>query len=304
MSDKIRKATHTGDLAIGGMVIPCAVLEDGTRVLTETGITNALLGTRSGGSRRIRRRNASLGTPTPLFLAPGQLKPFIPKDLLSGPLKPLRYHLGRRALVGFEADVLPAVCDVWLKAREAGALQAQQFDKAKKAEILMRGLAHIGITALVDEATGYQEIRDRQALQQILDKFLQAERAKWAKRFPDDFYRQMFRLRNWQWRGMKVNRPSIVGTYTNDFVYDRLAPGVLDELKRLNPKNEKGHRSAKHHQYFTPDIGHPALQQHLGGVVALMRASTNWDQFKRMLQRAYPKVNTNLDLPLDDPPET
>lgn len=43
---------------------------------------------------------------------------------------------------------------------------------AKKAEILVRGLATIGIIALVDEATGYQDIRARKALNQILDKFI------------------------------------------------------------------------------------------------------------------------------------
>jgi len=36
----------------------------------------------------------------------------------------------------------------------------------------MRALAHIGITALVDEATGYQEVRDRLALQKILSNTL------------------------------------------------------------------------------------------------------------------------------------
>jgi len=34
-----------------------------------------------------------------------------------------------------------------------------------------------------------------------------------AKRFPNEFYEQMFRLRGWQWKGMKVNRPQIVGHY-------------------------------------------------------------------------------------------
>ena len=99
---------------------------------------------------------------------------------------------------------------------------------------------------------------------------------------------------------MKVNRPSVVGKYTNDFVWDRLAPGVRDELERLNPRTETGNRRARHHQWLTHDVGHPALQKHISGVMALMRASTRWDQFTRMLQRAYPKINTNLDLPLDE----
>jgi hypothetical protein len=161
-------------------------------------------------------------------------------------------------------------------------------------------LAHVGILALVDEATGYQEVRDRRALQAILDKFLKKEFAAWAKRFPDEFYQEMFRLRGWQWRGMKVNRPSIVGHYTNDLVYERLAPGIRDELERRNPKDEKGNRSVKHHQWLTEDIGHPALAQHLYATIGFMRAAATWDQFYRMMQRAFPKLNTTMLLPIPD----
>ena len=300
MSQKqIPKATHTGELQIGPTTIECAVLQDGTRVLTQFSFFRAI--GRSG--RPAAGRGSAVEKVAP-FLDLDNLKPYVSNELADS-TKPVIFRMptGQKAY-GYKAELLPKVCEVYLQARDDEVLLKTQERFAKACEVLMRGLAHIGIIALVDEATGYQEIRDRAALQAILDKFLQAERAKWAKRFPDDFYRQMFRLRNWQWKGMRVNRTSVVGKYTNDFVYDRLAPGVLDELKRLNPKNEKGHRTAKHHQHFTPDIGHPALQSHLSGVVALMRASVNWDQFKRMLQRAYPKVNTNLDIPFNDPEES
>jgi hypothetical protein len=233
-------------------------------------------------------------------LAPGNLNPFISSELTSGPLMALEYVDGDRTVGGFDATALPAACDVWLRAREAGALQTQQLDKAQKAEMLMRGLAHIGIIALVDEATGYQEVRDRLALQAILDAYLRKELAAWAKRFPEEFYRQIFRLRDWQWKGMKVNRPQIVAKYTNDLVYERLAPGILEELQHRNPKDEKGQRQAKHHQWLTEDVGHPALAQHLHAVIGFMRASARWDQFYRLLQRAFPKKGQNLELPLGD----
>ena len=154
---ELPKATHRGELNIGGMKIPCAVLEDGKRVITEHGITMALLGSRSGASKRLKKVHQESGAPVPIFLAPGNLKPFITKELEDGPLAPVEYQESDRVVSAFDAEILPAACEVWLRAREAGALQEQQLDKAKKAEILMRGLAHIGITALVDEATGYQE---------------------------------------------------------------------------------------------------------------------------------------------------
>jgi hypothetical protein len=192
------------------------------------------------------------------------------------------------------------VCDVWLKAREKNALTKIQKPVADRAEILMRGLAHVGIIALIDEVTGYEEIRDELALQAILDAYLRKELAAWAKRFPNEFYQQMFRLKGWQWKGMSVNRPSIVGKFTNDLVYERLAPGVLKELQTRNPKDEKGRRPVKHHQWLTEDVGHPALAQHLHAVIGFMRASSQWEQFYRLMQRAFPKKGNTIELALTD----
>jgi hypothetical protein len=131
--------------------------------------------------------------------APSNLGRFISQDLLDGPLVPIEYEDRKRILKGYEATLLPIVCDIWLKARAKGLLKPGQLDKALKAEILMRGLAHVGIIALVDEATGYQYDRARQALEEILDKFISKELRKWAKTFPDDFYQQMFRLKGWSY---------------------------------------------------------------------------------------------------------
>ena len=100
----------------------------------------------------------------------------------------------------------------------------------------MRALAHVGIIALVDEATGYQDVRARNALNEILEQFIADELRRWTKLFPDEFYRQMFRLRGWEWKVQSIKqRPGVVGNYTNDLVYQRLAPGVLDELRRKDP---------------------------------------------------------------------
>ena len=110
----------------------------------------------------------------------------------------------------------------------------------------------------------------------------------------------MFELKNWPINDPRtLKRPSVVGKYTNDIVYERLAPGVLEELKIRNPTDEKGYRKQRHHQWLTGDIGHPKLREHLIGIIALMNAAPTWDSFKRMLQRAYPKANSQmlLDLP-------
>lgn len=292
-------ATHRGVLRIGAVEIPCAVLKDGRRVLSENGIANAL-GGRSGSAKRLKTEAASEGAHLPVFLASRSLLPYISKELTDGPLAPVQYYSGDSDVTGYAAEALPEICNIWLQARQEGRLNPQQADRAQAAEIVMRGLAELGIVALVDEATGYQDTRDRDALQAILDKYLQKEFAAWAKRFPDAFYREIFRLRGWSWNAMSVARPGVVGKYTNDIVYERLAPGILDELRNLNPRHEDGGRQRKHHQYLTEDIGHPALAQHLHAVIGLMRASATWEQFKTMLDRAFPKKGTQLDLLLED----
>ena len=300
-SKTLPHATHRGELVIGEVVIPCAVLDNQQRVLTEHGITNALLGSRSGASKRLKRASDEH---LPLFLAPPRLRPFIGPELVEGPLKPIRYLDKNRIVTAYCAEILPAVCDIWLKARDAGALQSQQLDKAKKADILARGLMHVGVVGLVDEATGFQDERQRGALQKILDAYLRRELAAWAKRFPDEFYRHIFRLRGWTWKGRSVNPPQAVAHYTKDVVYARLAPGILDELEKRNPM-EDGKRKGKHHQLLTAEVGHPALAQHLYAVVTLMRISRTWEQFIVLLDEALPRRGDTLLLPFmhDLPPE-
>jgi hypothetical protein len=284
------QATHDGVMEIGNAEIPCYVLENGVRIVSTRGIMKAL-------GRRWRGRKYS-GTELPVFLEAKNLKAFITNDL-SSVLSVVEFRTPRGVRAeGFQAELLPMICETYLRARDEGVLTGPQTRIAKQAEILMRGLAHVGIIALVDEATGYQEVRDRFALQEILDKYLRKEFAAWAKRFPDEFYREIFRLRGWVWKGMRVNRPQCVAAYTKNLVYGRLAPGILKELEARNPMVERGHRRALHHQWLTEDVGHPALAQHLHALLGLMRASDTWQQMMKMVNRAFPKRGDSLQLEL------
>lgn len=288
--EKILRATHGSPnrpLRIGDIEIPCYVLEDGTRVLSGRGMQTALaLGQRHGALLRS-------------FLDKSNIKPFINNELsmdLINPRRFIRPGRGGKTAVGFEATVLPEICDVLLEARKAGVLTLKQLVIADQCEMLTRSFAKVGIIALVDEATGYQEVRDRLALQKILDKFLTQEKAKWAKTFPDEFYEQMFRLKGWKLSPFSVKKPSVIGHYTNDIVYSRLAPGIVKKLKELNPKTEKGFRKDRHHQFFTRDMGFPELTQHISNLIFLMKGATNWARFHRALDRAAPRYGDTLQI--------
>jgi hypothetical protein len=289
MNEKIKRAHFRGELRFGEVRIPCFVLEDSTRILSGRGVT---------GSVGLTGRGQGIGR----FLSSKSLIPFISNELRLAIENPILYVVGKgkRPYFGYEANILPEICNAVLQAEQADKLPPHQKHMAVQARILIKALSTVGIIALIDEATGYDKVRDREALQKILEKYIRKDLAEWAKRFPDEFYGQMFRLKGWQWQGMKINRPSIVGHYTNDLVYERLAPGVLPELQRLNPPDDFGRRRHKHHQWLTDDIGHPALAKHLAGIVALMRASSNWDKLMRLVKRAFPKSGDQIDLDFEE----
>jgi hypothetical protein len=294
---------YEGVLDLGGMKLPCAVIQGPKgiqRVLTENGITYAILGTRSGASKRLKKAASEGGALLPLFVAPGQLTPFIDQELEDGPLTPIDYVVdGERVIRGYDAAILPAVCNIWLRAREAGALQSQQLPKAQKAEILMRALAETGIVALIDEVTGYEKIRPANALQAYIELVIRKELAAWAKKFPDEFYENIYKLKGWVWPGMQKNRFSVVAHYTRDLVYERIGPGVLAELERKSPKNEKGQRANRLHQWLTDDIGDPMLAQHMHALLMFQRLAIangyGWNRFVGMVNQVLPKRGSNLE---------
>jgi hypothetical protein len=291
------QATHTGVLTIGDMSFPCSVLSDRTRILTQSDFMEGMGMYYSGWVAKNKPQGSTADVPH--FLAFKSLMPFVDRHL--GDLQSIvvKYRTERGSLAhGIKAEIIPKICEVWMDADESGKLGGRQKQIAQKAKIIIRALARVGIVALVDEVTGYQEVRNKQALQALLDAFLRQEFAAWAKRFPDEFYKEIFRLRGWEWNRVSVKRPILVGKLTNDVVYERLAPSLLAELESRNPKDEKGRRKSAHHQWLTEDIGHPALAQHLHAVIGLMRASKEWKQFHDLLDRAFPKRGSVLQLEL------
>lgn len=294
-------AEHEGIVSVGGSKIAAAVLPDGRRILTQSTFLLAL-----GRSRTPKAGTGVLSTidNLPFFLQASVLQPFISEELRES-TTPIFYRTrdGKNA-VGYNAELLPKTCEVYLKLRDSsleknGKVDARYRHIIEACDILMRGLAQVGIIALIDEATGYQIVRDRYALQAILDKYLAKELAAWAKRFPDEFYKQMFRLKGWTFNPLSVSRPGVVGRYTIDLIYERLAPGLVKELERLNPKTDNGNRKFRHHQWLSSDVGHPALAQHLHAVMGFMRACSTWDQFIDMLDRAFPKKGHTIPMLLE-----
>jgi hypothetical protein len=294
------KATHQGTLKIADKNLPCAVLADGTRVIMQASVFKAF----DRPQRGPRTRNHDQIT-LPSFLDAKNLIPYINLEV-EELINPIKYiNEKEKECLGYRAEVLPTVCEIYLKARADKVLTPNQESVAFASEVLVRNLSKVGIIALVDEATGYQTDRPQDALQAYLEMLVRKELAAWSKKFPDEFYENIYKLKNWKWGGMKKNRYSVVAHYTCNLVYERIAPGILDELKSRAPKDVKGNRKNKLHQWLTDDIGHPLLAQHLHSLIMFQKLAIangySWDIFVKMVDQTMPKKGSTLEMALPFP---
>ena len=278
-----------------GVQIDCYVLEDGTRVLSGREMQRALKmvdeveeGKQTSGARLNR------------YLSQKSLQPFIYGEKEEGHYSPLICYKGDSKINGYKAEVLVDICDAFLQARKEINLSPRQEIIANQCEILIRSFAKVGITALIDEATGYQYDREKDELQKILKKYISEELLPWQKRFPDVFYKELFRLNGWDFtvNGIK-KRPGVVGKWTNTLVYEQLPKGVLEELQSNVPKSASGNKTARLHQLLTDDIGNPHLTAQINQIVTLFQLSDDmkhmWQQFEKLRQRQ----SGQLELPFD-----
>jgi hypothetical protein len=297
MSKPLIKATHEGHISIGDVNLKVAVLENGKRIITQLALFQAF-GRPMRGSRSLGDQDRPK---LPGLIDANNLKPFISSELTEV-IKPVKYeNLNGKEDEGFDATALPLICEVYIDARNAikengnPVLTAKQMPNVIAAEMVLRALSKVGIIGLVDEVTGYQEVRDKTALRDFLEKFLREEKGKWLKTFPDEFFEAIFKMKGWNWKmAVKGQKPGVVGTYINNFVWSRIAPGVLNELKRINPKDEHGRRKGKNPQFIDVDFGHPKLKEHLMVLTMFAKAAGyNWTNWERMVNRALPKFEND-----------
>ena len=284
---KLPRTTHEGDLNIPGIVpLRVANLEDGRRVMISKAFLYALGRPWKGTYQRTERPN---------FIEAKNLDRFVSSELQSV-LTPIEFLNKRGQIVGgYLADLLPLVCEVYLRAREAGELTKGQEPVADHAEIIVRGLAKAGIRHLVDDATGFARTAARDELQAILGAYISAELLPWTPRFPDVFYEQLHRVRGWPYRPGNHARNGYIGKLTTALIYDPLPKGVREELEKKNPyiPKIKG-RKHRHHQLLTENIGHPHLEKQITAVTTILRISDNWDEFLKHFSKAFSQLKDYL----------
>ncbi len=293
------QAIAEGILQIGDIRLTCAVLDDAnnTRVLTQEGFLQAI-----GRAGKAKGGEGASTDGKPAFLRAANLEPFITDELLAStvpiefiPLKGPGYQ-GRA--FGYAAKLLPGVCWVYQDALVAGVLLKSQSHIGVACRDFLKSLTNYAIEDLIDQATGFDDLRKREAINRIIEQFVRKDALPWVRMFDLEFYRLIYRLNGWPFDPAKTARPGVIGTWTND-IYDRMAPGIKNELHRRVRRNEKGKPTQKLTQYLTKEDGRLKLKETLGSVKMLMKMSVDWKDFMQKLDLYHPRFGNTLQLPLE-----
>ena len=305
-SPDIPRAVVDGVIDFAGRSIACAVLDTKLRVLTQETILTALgrAGKAKGGqgSERMMRVGG-----LPPFLAAENLVSFVSDELRQAATPVVFRTVRGNKAYGYDARLLPLVCEVYLKARDEHLRALKEAQEARErgenveakavllpsqerivqtCDMLMRAMAKEHIVALVDRATGYTDEEVRDEITKILEQYIAPHLLPWALRFPDEFFKQVYRIHGWPYVPGNRHRPSYVGKFINKYVYEALPPGVLEKLQELNPVTEKGYRMTQNHRFLT-DTGNIHLDRQVTSTTTIMALSENKEQFKEQFARVH-----------------
>lgn len=289
-------AKHKGFLSLLEVNIPCYVLDNGQRVIGRTATTEMLSGFKAQGDLEG-------------YLRSQNLRPFVDIDLIVAKMVSFRLpeveQLGRD-VKGLPADLLIEICQGLVAALQSShedppkvKLTPRQIAMAVKASMFLAACAKVGLDALIDEATGYQVVREEDALQVKLRAYLEKEMRKWEKTFPDELWLEFGRLTNWH--GSVTSRPKYWGQLVMALVYEYLDPDVARWLKEHAPKPQKGHN---YHQWLTSQYGLRKLVEHIWMLIGISRTCHNMDELKRKIEQMFGKGQFQYDLFMNLPPAT
>lgn len=277
-------AVCEGELSIGTVTVPCYVLENGKRVISRSGALRSIAATeetRTGGD--LEKYLVPLGF---------EFKNRAVNEMIEFTLPGVS-----KRTAGVTADFFLEICKAYVVARDTGQLTTErQISIAIRANVFILACAGVGLTALIDEATGYQYIREENALQTKLALFLESEMRAWDKTFPDELWVEFGRLTSWQ--GSIKARPKYWGHYVNSLIYDALDHDVAEWLKANAPAPKHGQN---YHQWLSSQFGLKKLTEHIWMIIGMARACQTMRELQYRVAEQFGKDVLELQLFADVP---
>lgn len=274
----IPAAIAWGTLQVGQAKLPCYVLgnEARDRVFSLKGVVVGLIETEGGQLAE--------------YIKVSSLKPFLPNDLVpaendtipalmrfdTGGKGPFRYALGLRV------EKFMDLCAAYSLAAERTQLTTRQAKIAANANEFLRACAKVGIVALVDEATGYQERRPEDELQFKLNLYLADFMRKWEKTFPDELWEHFGRLTGWA--RPSHQRPKYWGKLVMELVYKYLDSDVAQWLQENAPKPRHGQN---YHLWLTSQYGLQRLVEHIWKLIGVASTCNTMDDLRYKMKELY-----------------
>jgi hypothetical protein len=265
-----------GQLTFGDdITISCHLLSDGKRVFAQREVVGALTGNKKGGLDR--------------YLTANNLSNYLNSEDITKKTVQFLIPGTNAEAMGFEATLLIEICDAYMRAREDKVLKGNQLPIAKRAEIIMRSCAKVGVIALIDEATGFQKVRAENALRLKLQAFIADEMQEWVRMFPEQFWLQLARLENVHYSPR--SRPLRWGKYVMAFVYD----AVDEEVgRKLREKNPNPHFKNNLHQWLK-EYGREQVSAQLNQVLGIMKTCQDMSEFRQKFDYVFKKTPLQTD---------
>lgn len=264
---------HQGQLPIGDIRLGCAVLNNGMRVLTATSIYEAFGTSPIEINSRLEIEDIKL----PLFFASKNLQSYINQDIISR-FTPIAYLDNKQKKIAYIANLLPKLCELYLNARRSGDLYTTQVKLAIQSEILLSTLAQVGITSLIDEATGYQHDRKHEALRILMSKYIAVEFHKLLDAFPDSFFSEL----DWLYYNSptkSIKRPQIYARFINKYIFEAIELGVVKSNLGMTNTASEGEYKTKFYHWLSRE-GKDMFLNKIHKVQELMEMFSNIKSFK------------------------
>jgi hypothetical protein len=253
------RATDSGSLTFGDVSVECHVLDDGTRLITQRGVLRGIGATEDQPFARFVERIPN---------APADFK-----------VQPIAFRTKGKGSggtsFGVTAEMFVQIVTLYARAFVKGGMHGAQRAIGERCANIMFALAGVGITAMIDEATGYQARRKRDALDEKLRAYLLGEAIEWERAFPEELYREAARMYGIPWTSGSIGKWG--ANFVVCYVYRAIDPDVAKELKRINPNPRFG---SNHHLYLT-ERARIVLHEHVRRLIRVLKRSRNRAEFQR-----------------------